>query len=156
MNAAPPMGRPTRNPTGSWVRARPVKIVLDITLLIAFLAAFITREGPDYAIHSWVGIALIPIIIVHLTGNLSWIRQVWKRKREHREFGLGVLNASLGALAGVCIATGFPIWLEWSGTAGLTAVHMITGLASILVMFIHLWRNRKRVKRLIRRSKPAS
>jgi hypothetical protein len=92
----------------------------------------------------------VPIIAVHLTGNLAWIQRVWARKREDREFRLGVLNASLGLLSGVCILTGFPIWLEWSEAAAWTAVHTITGFLSILVMFAHLWMNRSRIVKLVR------
>ncbi|MBT8249792.1 MAG: DUF4405 domain-containing protein, partial [Acidimicrobiia bacterium] len=137
-------------PVSTWARKRSVKIVLDTLLLVAFLAEFVTREGPDYTIHSWVGIALIPIIAVHLTGNVGWIKRVWNRKRQDREFGLGVLNATLGMLAAVCIATGFPLWLEWSDAEAWTAIHTITGMAGIIIMFVHLWKNRARISRLIR------
>lgn len=143
------------SPVPAWARRRSAKIVLDTTLLAAFLAEFLTREGPDYAIHSWIGIALIPIIAFHLTGNTAWIKRVWKRKRDDREFTLGVLNATLGTLAGVCIATGFPLWLEWSDAAVWTGLHTVTGMGSILVMFIHLWRNRSRISRLIRPKRAA-
>lgn len=134
----------------AWARTRRPKIVLDTTLLVAFLAEFVTREGPDYTIHSWVGIALIPIIGIHLSGNTTWIASVWRRKREHPEFSLGVLNATLGSLTLVCIGTGFPLWLDWSQAAAWSTLHTATGLASILVMFIHLWRNRARIARLVR------
>ncbi len=139
-----------------WARTRTARVVLPAILLVAFIAEFLTREGPDYTLHSWVGIALIPIIAVHLTGNAGWIRGVWIRRRQHREFGLGVLNASFGALVGVCILTGFPLWLGWSGATGWTATHMITGILSILVMFVHLWRNRARISRLLRPSVKAT
>ena len=91
----------------SWARKRAARVMLPAILLVAFIAEFFTREGPDYTLHSWVGIALILIIAVHLTGNAAWIRGVWKRRRQHREFGLGVLNATFGALVGTCIITGF-------------------------------------------------
>lgn len=134
----------------SWARKRAARVMLPAILLVAFIAEFFTREGPDYTLHSWVGIALILIIAVHLTGNAAWIRGVWKRRRQHREFGLGVLNATFGALVGTCIITGFPLWLGWSAAAGLAGTHMVTGIASILVMFVHLWRNRVRIFRLLR------
>ncbi len=104
--------------------------MLPAILLVAFIAEFLTREGPDYAIHSWVGISLIAIIAVHLTGNGAWIRAVWKRGRQHREFGLGVLNASFAALVGICLVTGFPLWLGWSSAAGWTGTHTVTGIAT--------------------------
>lgn len=133
-----------------FARRRWPKVVIDSALLVGFLAEFITREGPDYTVHSWIGIVLVPIIVVHLAGNTAWIKRVWARKRQDREFGLGVLNASLGALAGVCIVTGFPIWLEWSEAGAWSAIHTITGFLSIIVMFVHLWRNRTRIGRLLR------
>lgn len=131
-------------------RKKWLKIAIDSTLLIGFLAEFVTREGPDYALHSWIGIVLIPIITVHLVGNIGWIKRVWARKREDREFGLGVLNAILGFLASVCIVTGFPLWLEWSDAGALGGIHTITGFLSIIIMFAHLWKNRSRIVRLVK------
>ena len=134
----------------AWARTRRPKIIIDTTLLVGFVAEFVTREGPDYTIHSWVGIALIPIIAIHLSGNARWITGVWTRRRRHPEFGLGVLNATLGSLALVCIGTGFPLWLDWSQAAAWSTLHTVTGFAALLVMFIHLWRNRARIARLVR------
>lgn len=131
-------------------RKRAVKIVLDVALLVGFIAEFITREGPDYALHSWIGIVLMPIIALHLTSNLSWIRRVWSRGRDDREFGLGVLNSILGSLAAICIVTGFPLWLEWYNASWLATLHLLTGMGSIVVMFVHLWKNRNRIVRLAR------
>ena len=81
----------------------------------------------------------------------GWIRRVWHRRRHDREFGPGVPNATLGALATVCIVTGFPIWLDWSDAAAWTGIHTVTGFASIALMFAHLWKNRGRIVRLLDR-----
>ena len=131
-------------------RRRWSKILLDSALFVGFLAEFVTREGPNYTVHSWIGIALVPIIALHLTGNLGWIKRVLARRRQDREFGLGVLNAVLGALASICIVTGVPIWLEWSDAGAWAPIHTITGFASILIMFVHLWKNRGRIVQLVR------
>ncbi len=64
---------------GSVLRRRWSKIAVDTALLAGFLTEFITREGPDYGLHSWVGIVLVPIIAVHLLGNAGWIRRFHKR-----------------------------------------------------------------------------
>ena len=133
-------------------RRRWPKVVIDVLLLVGFLTEFITREGPDYGLHSWVGIALVPIIVTHLIGNVGWIRRVVARGRADREFSLGVLNAILGGVATTCIITGFPIWLEWSEAGAWATVHTITGFVSILLMFVHLWRNRSRIGRLLGRA----
>lgn len=134
-----------------WSRRKWPKIVVDSALLVAFLAEFITREGPDYALHSWIGIILIPVVSLHLAGSLGWIRRVWSRKRRDPDFGLGVLNAAFGLLVGICLLTGFPLWLEWSSVGAMIGVHTITGFASIVIMFVHLGKNRSHLGRLIRR-----
>lgn len=126
------------------------KIAIDVALLVGFLAEFVTREGPDYALHSWIGIVLVPVITVHLISNLSWVRSVVARGSAHPEFSLGVLNAVLGTLVAVCTVTGFPIWLDWSSWSGWSTVHTITGFLSIVLMFVHLYRNRSRIRRLAR------
>ena len=133
---------------GSLLRRRWSKIAVDTALLAGFLTEFITREGPDYGLHSLVGIVLVPIIAVHLLSNAAWIRRVAARGRNDREFALAVLNAVLGLLASVCIATGFPIWLEWSDAEFWAVTHTITGFLSIILMFVHMWRNRSRIRQL--------
>lgn len=131
-------------------RRRWPKILVDSTLLIGFVAEFITREGPDYGLHSWIGIILVPVISVHLFSNASWIRRLIKNGRQDREFALGLLNVALGVLAATCILSGFPIWLEWSESKTWTGVHTATGFLSIIAMSIHLWRNKARIRKLLR------
>ena len=133
-----------------YLRRKWLKILIDSALLVGFLAEFITREGPNYDVHSWVGIVLMPIIALHLFSNVGWIKRVWARKRKDREFSLGVLNAAFGALAFVCILTGFPIWLELSDASAWSGVHTVTGFASIILMFAHLWKNRTRIVGLVK------
>ncbi len=134
------------------LRRRWARILIDSTLLVGFIAEFITREGPDYGVHSWVGIVLVPIIIGHLLSNAGWIRRILKRGREDREFSLAVTNAALGTTATICIVTGFPIWLEWSDASIWATVHTVTGFASIIQMVVHLARNRGRIRQLVGRA----
>jgi hypothetical protein len=135
------------------MRRRAVKIVLDVSLFVGFIVEFVTREpefDPDYLLHSWVGIALIPIIAFHLSGNWGWVKRVWGNKGDDREARLGLLNAILGLLSAICIVTGFPLWFEWSTAGVLVTTHTITGMLAILLMFVHLAWNRKRIMTLIR------
>lgn len=134
----------------SWARRTWFKILIDVALFVGFVADFLTREGPDYALHSWIGIVLVPVVAFHLVGNVGWIKRVWANGRNDREFNLGVLNAVLGVVATVCILTGFPIWLEWSDSGFWAGLHTITGFVSLVLMFVHLWKNRTRLVRLVR------
>lgn len=133
---------------GSVLRRRSFKIAIDTALLVGFITEFVTREGPDYGLHSWIGIVLVPVITAHLASNAGWIKRVAARGRDDREFPLAVLNTVLGLLASVCIATGFPVWLEWSEAELWAVTHTITGFLTIIVMFLHLWRNRSRIRQL--------
>lgn len=130
------------------LKKRGVKLILDVGLFIGFIVEFVTREpdfDPDYLLHSWTGIVLIPIIAFHLAGNWRWVTRVARNGRSDREFTLGVVNVVLGVLTAVCTVTGFPLWLDWSAAAWLSVTHQVTGLAAILLMFVHLWMNRRRV-----------
>lgn len=141
------------------MRRRAAKIVLDVSLLVGFIVEFLTREpsfDPDYLLHSWVGIVLIPVIAFHLSGNWGWVRRVIRNGRQDREAGLGALNAVLGTLAATCIVSGFPLWLGWSEAGWLSGLHTVTGLVAILVMFVHLAGNRKRIVALVRPTRSAA
>ncbi len=72
-------------------RTRWARILIPALLLVAFATEFLTREGPDYSLDSWVGIALVPAVALHLTGNAGWLKRVSRRKRQDRDFGLGLL-----------------------------------------------------------------
>lgn len=140
----------------SILRRKSVRIALDVTLLIGFLAEFITREGPDYAVHSWIGIVLIPIIAIHLASSWRWVMSAARRRHEHPEWPLARFNAVLMIITTICIVTGFPLWLEWSDAGALSASHTVTGFVSLLMAGSHIWRNRTRIKSLMRRSTTAA
>lgn len=137
----------------SVLRRRSAKIAIDVALFAGFITEFLTREpsfDPDYLLHSWVGIVLVPVVALHLIGNRGWIARVWAKRRSDREFGLGVLNAVLGACAAICVVTGFPPWLGWTEGGPISTVHTATGLISIVLMFVHLAWNRRRIGSLLR------
>lgn len=135
----------------SRTQLRVARIVLDLGLLVGFVIEFLTREGPDYDFHSWVGVVLVPIIAVHLATNWSWVRATLRRRAAHPEWKLARFNGVFSIVAGVCIVTGFPIWLEWSDAGAWSTTHTLTGFASLLMMVSHLWRNRGRIRTLLGR-----
>ena len=133
------------------LRQRAVRIALDVGLLAGFVAEFVTREGPDYGPHSWIGVALVPVICIHLASNWRWVTSTYRRRRAHPEWQLARFNAAFSAITMVCILSGFPIWLEWSDSGAWTVSHNITGLLSIVLALSHLWRNRHRLIALVGR-----
>ncbi len=135
------------------LRCRSVRIVLDVTLLAGFIVEFLTREGPDYDLHSWIGVVLIPIIAIHLAGNWRWVTSTFSRRSQHPEWALARFNAVFSVVAAICLVTGFPLWLGWSDNGFWTVTHTVTGFASVVLSLSHLWRNRRRVLTLIRRQR---
>ncbi len=132
------------------LQSRAVRVVLDVGLLVGFLAEFVTREGPDYALHSWIGIALIPMVAVHLVANWRWITSAARRRTAHPEWPLARFNAVFAAAATVCTVSGFPLWFEWIEGGVLAGVHTLTGFLTIVLALSHLWRNRRRLSILLR------
>jgi hypothetical protein len=92
----------------SLVRRRAFRIVVDACLLIGFIAEFVTREGPDYALHSWIGIVLIPVAAVHVASNWRWVTSTFRRRTAHPEWHLARFNAVFSVVTVICIASGFP------------------------------------------------
>ena len=142
-----------REATMSLIRSRAVTIATVLLLLAGFVAEFLTREGPDYALHSWIGIALIGVIAVHIAGQMGWIKRVVKRGRSDPQFSLAVLNASLAGMVTICIITGFP---AWAGIEAWNTPHFATGMLSILLAIVHLIVNRRRFVGLLRIPRSAS
>ena len=138
---------------------RATRIVLDAGLLVGFVAEFATREGPDYDLHSWIGIVLIPLVAVHIAASWRWIVSAARRRSAHPEWSLARFNAVFSAVTTICIVSGFPLWLEWTewSDSGLVAtMHNLTGFLAIVLALSHLWRNRHRLSLLIRRRAPAT
>lgn len=135
------------------LRLRVVRVALDLSLLVGFIAAFLTREGPDYDLHSWIGVALIPAVGVHLAGNWRWVENTSRRRNAHPEWNLAVFNLAFSVITSYCILSGFPIWLGWSEHAVWTVSHQLTGLLSVVLALSHLWWNRRRLVNLVARSR---
>ena len=133
------------------LRNRATRAVLDTGLLVGFLAEFITREGPDYTVHSWIGIVLIPLISVHLASNWRWVTSAVRRRTAHPEWPLARFNAVFSVVTAICIVSGFPPWLGWTEGGLWSGLHNLTGFVSIVLALSHLWRNRQRVSALLRR-----
>lgn len=135
----------------SLLRRRAIRIALDTGLLVGFVAEFATREGPDYDLHSWIGVALLPLIGLHLTSSWRWVTSTFRRRKAHPNWQLARFNAVFATVTAVCILSGFPIWLEWFDSSAWSAVHNTTGFVSIVLALWHLWLNRQRFVAVVRR-----
>ncbi|MFV0256832.1 MAG: hypothetical protein ACK5PP_00070 [Acidimicrobiales bacterium] len=135
------------------LRRRSVKIVMDSALLVAFVIAFFTREpsfDPDYLLHSLVGLAVVPVVSLHLAGNWGWVKRVARRRRHDREAGLGAFNAVFGAVTATCIVSGIPLWVSNMESSALIGVHTVTGVVASAMMLAHLVWNQRRIRALFR------
>ncbi len=140
----------------SFLRRRAPRIILDVALLVGFVAEFVTREGPDYDLHSWIGIVLIPMISVHLAANWRWVISTFRRRGSHPEWPLARFNTVFSVTTAICIVSGFPLWLEWTDSSALSVAHNLTGLLAIVLALSHLWRNRRRLSVLLGRTAASS
>lgn len=127
--------------------------VLDLLLLGPFTALFITREGPDYAVHSIVGLVLLIPVLVHLSSKQGWIARAWSRAGWPRKRPNSRLNAALALATTTAIITGIPAWM---GASLWNAPHAVSGLASIALALTHLVRNRRKLLALLRTDTPVS
>jgi hypothetical protein len=140
---------------GRTLQRRSTKAVVDTSLLVCFGFTFYTAtsEGtldPNRVLHSWTGLALVPLLAVHLASNASWITRLWRNKRRDREAGLAALNLLLAATMLTCITTGILLWLDRSDTTWITETHEASGFISIAIVIAHLVMNRRRIARLAR------
>lgn len=119
---------------------------VDIVLAVLLVAAYLTSEGPRLA-HAIVGTAMFSVIVVHLLQHRPWIKGVARRRREHPERNLALLNMALAAAFASALATGPATWLLG---APLSGVHEVAGFSSIALSLAHLIANRTRLTKLIR------
>lgn len=133
------------------LRRRSTKIAVDSALLAGFVLEFLSRErsfDADYMVHGTVGLLLIPVVVVHLAGNWSWVRRVAVRRGRDREAKLAMVNATFALSSLLCVVSGIPLWASWSDASVLTGLHAVAGFISIVSMLAHLVSNRRRIRSL--------
>lgn len=124
------------------------RVVIDLVVAIFFIVLFLTREGPDYTLHSVLGLVAIVPILVHLWPNRRWIKSAWSRQGWGRKVRLSRLNSVLAASTTVCTVTGV---FAWAGVGAADVPHAVTGFLAIGVAIVHGFRNRDRFMALTRR-----
>ncbi len=124
---------------------------MDVALLVALAIAFLTNDSsfdPDFVVHATAGIALLPLLAVHLAGSIGWLRRVWRTRFRDRQAGMVGVNLVLAFATVSCVGSGFPVWLEWSDSAVIGQVHAATGFICLGATVAHLGLNRRRIARL--------
>ncbi len=87
------------------------KLVIDITLFIAFLIAMDPRSS-GITVHEWLAISLLAVVIIHLLLSWDWIVQITRRfigKTNNQSRINYVLNWLLFIDGAVIMLSGFMI-----------------------------------------------
>lgn len=127
---------------------RRTRAALDVGVAAFFIVLFLTREGPDYTLHSLLGLVVLLPVAAHLWPNRRWVSSAWSRKGWGRKIPLSRLNAVLAVTFVVCTVTGI---FSWAGLSAADAPHALTGFVSIGAAIVHGFRNRDRFMGLARR-----
>lgn len=116
------------------------RALLDIVVFLFFAALFLTREGPDYTVHSVLGLVALAAIAAHLWPNRRWIKSAWSPAGWRRKVKLSRLNMVLAVSTAVCTLTGVASWV---GVSAADGPHAITGFISLGAAIVHGIRNRR-------------
>lgn len=123
--------------------------ILDTTMLAAFCALMAPGETTGFTWHEWIGLAFIPLFIVHLVLSWNWVALTWRRIRRdtHPKARLNfLLNAALALMmvivfvSGVMIseaaipALGIPV----EATRRWEQFHNLTSSYLLVVVGLHL------------------
>lgn len=132
------------------------KLAIHAALLLTALVAFASHEWGT-VVHSAIGIGIGLVVAYHVGRHRTWIRSVWRRRGAHPESRLGVFNAAFATVFAVCTVTGFPLWSDAPGEV-VVRVHDLTAIAFTLMVFGHVFLNRRRIRTWVRarRRRPAA
>jgi hypothetical protein len=135
---------------------------LDVILLVLFAATVLTLFGrdrgtfdqPQVVIHCVAGTLMLLGSAVHIAWHWDWIRtfdvhpsgKMAKQVRSRRGIDIWLL-----VVAAPCGATGLVTWLMQAGILSASALslrtwaglHNLTGMATLLIMLVHLVQHRK-------------
>ena len=81
-------------------------------MLVAFCALMTPGAITGFLWHEWLGLAFIPLLIVHIVLAWGWIEKTWRRLRleTHPKARLNfLLNSALALLMIVVVASGLVI-----------------------------------------------
>jgi cytochrome b561 len=86
--------------------------ILDTVMLIAFLALMEPGGSTGFVWHEWVGVAVIPLFVVHVIISWAWITATLRRLRDGTDVRARMnflLNAALFLMMLVVLVSGLVI-----------------------------------------------
>ena len=121
-------------------------------MLLAFAALMTPAMATGFAWHEWLGLAFIPLFILHLWLSWSWVRNTWRRLRldTHPRARLNFLiNSALAVMLTVVIASGLVIseaalpamGISTAATQRWEQLHNLTSSYLLIVVGLHLGLN---------------
>ena len=156
--ASLPADKPVRRGLGTrhaWVAA------LDTILLIAYIALQEPGGATGFEWHEWIGLAFIPLFILHIVLSWSWVATTWGRVwtgRTPRARINFLLNVSLFVMMTIVIVSGLVIseyalpaaGVATRGTQRWEQFHNFTSSLITPVIALHLALNWSWIKRTLR------
>jgi cytochrome b len=131
-------------------------------MLIAFLALMAPGASTGFEWHEWVGLAFIPLFVLHIVFAWGWIAGTWHRlfTGTHPKARLNfLLNASLTVMMIVVIVSGLVVsdfvlpaaGIPAAGTDRWRQLHNFTSSLILIVVGLHVALNWSWIKGAFRR-----
>ena len=134
---------------------KAMKILVDIIMTVIFVVLLIPRIV-DTSTHEFLGIAIMPIIAIHVLLNWEWVKvtvsNMWNRKATQKSRHMFSIVIGLLVSVAITIISGFAL-SEALGGATLShqlghsmqsgimpamAVHRISSFACMVYIFLHI------------------
>lgn len=127
----------------AWIAA------LDSVLLVAYIALQEPGGATGFVLHEWIGLAFIPLFVLHLVLSWRWIVATWRRLRKPSTLRARVnffLNLSLFTMMAIVIVSGLVVSEHALPAAGVRTapterweqLHNFTSSLIAPIMGLHL------------------
>jgi hypothetical protein len=121
-------------------------------MLVAFCALMAPGAATGFTWHEWLGLAFVPLFVLHIVLAWSWVRGTWRRVRldTHPKARLNfLLNASAAVMMIVVIFSGLVIseaalpamGIPTEATRRWEQLHNLTSSYLLIVVGLHLGLN---------------
>jgi cytochrome b561 len=123
--------------------------ILDTAMLAAFLALMAPGASTGFEWHEWIGVAFIPLFILHVVLSWTWVVGTWRRlwTGTHPRARLNfLLNTSLTVMMVTVIVSGLVVsdyalpaaGIPAAGTDRWRQLHNFTSSLILIVVGLHM------------------